>query len=52
MKIKDVNLETVCGITSSFPDNDGVEFVIPHTVSRLTELNLHLLEGLMLVSLH
>ena len=26
MKIKDVNLETVCGITSSFPDNDGVEF--------------------------
>ncbi len=26
MKIKDVKLETVCGITSSFPDNDGVEF--------------------------
>lgn len=26
MKIKDVNLETVCGITSSFPDNNEVEF--------------------------
>ncbi len=26
MKIKNVNLETVCGITSSFPDNRDIEF--------------------------
>lgn len=26
MKIKEVNLETVCGVTSKLPDNDKVEF--------------------------
>ena len=25
MVIKEVNLETVCGITSKFPDNDKIE---------------------------
>ena len=47
MKIKDVKLETVCGITSKLPENDKVEFAFigRSNVGKSSLINSRVLPG-------